>query len=261
MQVDLGHRHVSDDLSLEDYDDAVGYIFLETQALDFVETAILAGSYVKRDIVAGWSDLDLIFLTRDKHLQLHQTRALSNFLRGHPLLPRIGVGLNVVGSDQFKRTRKFGGSPYMMTREVSVYGQVYFGRSPFDNLAFDPSLSELIEVERPLLIASALHNWRRTFFRDLATQSPVHCAQLAAKALLVLLQLEVGPATSLPINTRESLLRLVRDNPAHPAIPAIEIAIEIRANWLSYRDSPRALTDLETMAHSLERYPLKLAEK
>jgi hypothetical protein len=195
---------------------------------------VVCGSVVKETIIPGWSDLDLIFLIEgfEKLDSLYQVR--DALLRAK-CDTEIGIGVDTVFHDEFRKTRKLGGRPLAMTFEVAGYGQTWYGKNPFAGLEFDSEAQQRVANEKVIAILAEIHNWRRSFltisFEEI--QSSEQWLARCVKLCLKLLKHETDANVHGPYTYEAALHRLRAHYPAHKGLLMFETAVGVRREWLN----------------------------
>jgi predicted nucleotidyltransferase len=262
MQIDVSHRS-----NLVIYDKAA-YIELADGCVSAlsdirgVSSIVVCGSLAKGDLVPGWSDLDIIVFVSDDESDLRLLEEIKQAIESAQDNIHIGIGLDIVYEDQFIRSHKLCGRPYMMTYEVAIYGQLRYGDNPLRNVLYDIDAEAKVNSERYQLIAAEVHSWRRAYVSQKYTeQNRINWLFTCAKALLRILQCETGPNLIAPINSSGALNRFIRDNPNHPAVSSFVASVDIRRDWSQFYEDGSNIEQLShTLAKTLNSYPLALPE-
>ncbi len=246
VQIDISHRACLQYHEVSDYrtlaDDCIELL----SKIGSISSVIVCGSLAKHDIVPGWSDIDLIVFVSGSCEETHVLDQIWEAIHHAKGEKRIGIGIDIVYEDEFLRSHKFCGRPYMMTYEVAFYGERAHGGDPLRSIIYDDEARQRVEFERPLLIAAEVNNWRRAYIaRQYHSGFPdVIWTFNCAKALLRLLQCETGPNLSLPINCASSLQNIQGLFPDHPALGAFVEAVELRRKWPEYQEDSHTLRTL-----------------
>ena len=237
MRISADHRtrtKVYDPASYQRLADA----FVESlQACGVVRSLVICGSVVKDDVVPGWSDLDLVVIMRspDGETAAVDLGVLASAMRRARGDIEIGVGADVVLPEELEPEGRLGGRPLAMSYEVSRYGRVAFGPSPFDVLPPLAAGRARVLAERPLLVRAEIHNWRRARIAagDARATSPTWGA-LTVKTMLKLLKHVVEPDTVHPY-THASYLELLshRQPESGVFLDAARLAVQTRRDWIA----------------------------
>jgi predicted nucleotidyltransferase len=262
LRVDTSHRGYFTPQDEAGYNATAARCVREFSVVNGVVSVVLCGSLAKGDLIPGWSDVDIIVFVDQLRWTSGCLSSISDALRRAVGDTKVGIGLDVVEYEPFRRTEKLCGRPYMMTYEVAGYGIVQYGLNAFDGMRFDGRAQQCVDAERPLLIASELDNWRRTYLR-LGADDRHSVAWLfeCAKSLLRLLQCETGPNLVAPMSCAGSLTRLEQVRPEHPAIPAFREAVAIRHDWDSLVSTSIVVNRFRTLEKALIEYPVLLPDK
>lgn len=222
MRINTDHRESIDFYPLETYKNLSNECAKNLRCIPEVHSLVLCGSLAKDDLIPGWSDVDLIvFINADpSRIQVLQ-RVRSAMLEAKGDL-NIGIGLDVVYTDLFLKSRKFCGRPYMMTYEVVQYGEVLYGDDLLSDIQYDGLARRRIELERPTLIASEIHNWRRLFVFNPNEQS-IDFFFHTTKAMLRLLMFNASPLQSGQISVSGYLQALKKTSLNAARSPALNL--------------------------------------
>lgn len=202
--------------------------------------------------MSGWSDLDLVVF-------LHNLAKSSDFLQkmrraiaeGKGDI-RIGIGIDLVYTDLFSKTRRFGGRPLAMTFEVAGYGKVMYGPNPFNGLVLTDGIRKSIEYDRVQSIRAELHNWRRSF---IGSEPSINQAlQRSTKTLLKLLKHETDPNLKGPYTYDAAYEHAVAAGLPPDKLRLFYQAVEHRKNWLQIVDSPSAADACAQLESGLAGY-------
>jgi len=258
MLIDVSHRenikiHTKDEY-LNLYNKCVNYL----KEINTISSIILCGSLAKNDIVEGWSDIDIVIFTSSApdicFLQKFKS-AMENAKEGFC----IPLGMDIVFDEEFKNSNRFSGRPLMMTYEVATYGILSYGKDYLSPLKYDNIAMNLVNIERKKLIAAEMHSWRRQYINN--TYNISNTFFNTTKALLRILQTEVGPNLELPINNQRNLERFKIKYGNHPSVETLEKAVFIRKNWQHYVSNPTEMeVEIETLSEALTTYPVFYAE-
>jgi predicted nucleotidyltransferase len=164
-----------------------------------VADVVLCGSTVKDDIVPGWSDLDIVVVTRGEYVtseELERTRAA---IEAAHRVARIGIGIDLAGQRGLRAEGRIGGRPLAMTYEVGRYGEALVGENRL--LALAPSVAALrarIGIDAWPHILAELHNWHRYYCDASAGMDSATLYATSIKTWLKVLKHLVEPDTVPP---------------------------------------------------------------
>jgi predicted nucleotidyltransferase len=252
MNIDVSHRANLFLHLISDYYEYADKCIEVIQENENVCSIVLCGSLAKSDVVPGWSDIDLIVLLNERTggvSDLSDIRVrLSEISKDYV----IGVGIDLVYKEEFRKTTKLAGRPYMMTFEVASYGITKYGENFLEAISYSPDYSELVEIERKFLLASELHSWRRNFVFGKYDVGSIDFLFNVCKCLLRILQIETGPNLIAPINSESNLAKYKDIKGESEYYSVLEIALSVRKEWPKYFSMPK---------EEIEKISLFLANK
>ena len=207
--VDFGHRDHTASVKLEDYQQLHDRIIEKTSRVKGVCSLVSCGSLIKGTLVPGWSDLDIIIFYCSPPNQWLLLNQVSGVLSDLSTLYTIGVGIDFVSFEGFRRTLRIGGRPLAMSREVAGYGKLCFGPNPFDELVWSNEYLQMARSEALSACRATIHNWRRHVIARRKTDEPARNPLYDAKVGLKILKYESDPNTG-PSYTYDAALRNVQ---------------------------------------------------
>jgi predicted nucleotidyltransferase len=256
MRIDASHRDASRVLTVADYDASLRRLHQSLSGLPAVTSLVLCGSMAKDDLVPGWSDIDLIAFLGRTGTSLGTLDDVAAAVSDALQQSRVPLGLDLVPLAEFLRSHQLGGRPFMMTHEVAHYGRSLHGPWPFVDCSYEARARARVETERPLLIRSELHSWRRGYCgRSVDERNSAGWLFETAKVLLRILQCLTGPNLLPSLGARQSLQALTDVSPHHELLDAVRLAVTIRQDWDPVNDEvSRWRGELVAMSSALQRY-------
>ena len=257
MPVDWTHRAITREYPPSVYRSLASDCARALEATGLVDALVVCGSVAKMDVVQGWSDLDLVAFCNQTD-RLRRLDAVAHALSEASRDIRIGIGVDVVFLDQFRRTYRLGGRPIAMTHEVAEYGLLEFGESPW--LGIPPRNLTRIAQEAAIARAEEVHNWRRAYIvsrREGVLAGDRDWLARCTKTLLKLLKYESDDLPGPPYTYGASLDRLVATRPHHVSLPSFRKAVETRARWMEVAgNADLASQTVQEFEATLAAYPL-----
>ena len=207
--VDFEHRDRTAANKQEDYQQLHDQLVEGASELPGIHSIVTCGSLVKATLVPGWSDLDIIVFCKSTVKQWALLNDVSGMMSELSRAYSIGVGIDFVSIDSFRRTLRLGGRPLAMSREVAGYGRISFGPDPFERLVWSEEYFEAARVEALNACRATIHNWRRHVVARWRNDDPARNLQYDTKVGLKLLKCESDPNTG-PSYTYDTALRNVQ---------------------------------------------------
>ncbi|MEO9801912.1 MAG: nucleotidyltransferase domain-containing protein [Reichenbachiella sp.] len=253
--INVDHRNSIGHHSKEEYEGYSKLLVSSLSKIDFISSIVVCGSLAKNDIVPGWSDIDLILFLESSHRSIDQLDVIKAKIKSASKEYRIGIGLDITYIDEFLTTNKICGRPLMMTYEVKHYGKIEFGLNYFEKIEEIKLVSNSIEIERKPLILAELHSWRRIYTFSKESIPPNKWLFECSKSLLRIMQIETGPNLIRPLNS-ESVLRklLKKDFLSKDQKIAFSTAVEIRKNWIDYKNRSFIDSEINLISECLNNY-------
>ena len=256
MELDATHRETTAIRSESDYGRFADECTAKLKSIAAVDSITIAGSVAKGDVVPWWSDLDILIFyssAADPLLVLDNIRAALNPL--HQQFA-IGLGCDLVATDDFEVTRRLGGRPLAMTFELAQYAKTTYGPNFLQGLRPNSHDLELIRLERALGIAVEIHNWRR---RVVASDEalPIEKLKRDVKSMLRILKYESNPEFVAPYTYQAALHTVERHGVDFHTLRAYRTAVQIRRDWLFWLSCSDVEPPCTLLQEVLAKYPLR----
>ena len=260
MRVSAWHRSENGWHTPAEYEELATAIVKRLSLISSIDSIITCGSLEKGDVIQGWSDLDLIVLTTSSPSP-GEVQEIGHAIASSKALLHcsIGVGLDIGSMGDLNRFYRIAGRPLMMTFEVARYGRLRHGLDRLAKIRTLPIPLREIDYERHILIGAEKHSW----IRDYASRSNsdrVSWLFTCTKALLRILQCEIGPNMQERINTQTALIQFQESYPGHSHIHSLTAAVNVRSCWGHFArqaSSSELESQIEDLQEAILSYPLR----
>lgn len=258
MLVDFSHRAETTAYPPDVYSILAERVCAHLAEAPSIDAIILCGSLIKDTLVSGWSDLDVIAFFNDAHPRMDVLHDVRERLQKARADISIGVGVDVVFSEDFKLSNRLGGRPLAMTFEVAGYGQLKTGVTPFRHLRKTPAVLEAIEYDRKQAIRAELHNWRRAYVKEKGDRTgAIDWLARCVKTALKLLKYEADPNFDGPYTYDEAFARaIIAKTLSEEILGGLQAAVLARKNWISLAsDTEASIRATAHLTRILSAYP------
>lgn len=172
-----------------EYDASLKAITAQLQALEWVDSMVVCGSYAKGSLVPGWSDLDIVAVYSGRlGTEQMESLRLTGPDRANPSVP---VSIDYVAADALAQTRRVVGRPLAMALELRHYAFPVFGKNLFSAITEQPNDASEVKEESEKLVRADANNWLR---RRISGHPSLHRRMFdATKTLLRIAMFESSP--------------------------------------------------------------------
>jgi predicted nucleotidyltransferase len=228
MVVDYSHRNRTANNNIDNYHRAVSCFNTLCTNEPMILASMVIGSYAKKEIVPGWSDLDFIVVFEHGYSS-YDYRKL--FLKVESISEEFGIplGIDYCFQEEINQVTGIQGRALSMALEVANYGEQIKGIINLPRPPLSTAQITFLEEERIVITGTELLSWRRISSRVVLGE--IKDIYFTTKSLLRLLMYESEPIMFGAVNIQAWLTSVSKIDRLCGCINAFSQAAETRTRW------------------------------